>query len=135
MDFSVYFDELNKLVDDFLAAQKQPSKCSCDVVMSEALNLVKVEEDEKKKSFMVGLPGLDRGDINIRFKDSCKGRAIEISLNLDKDSTFFNKNYKQVLMLGEGYNEDSVTAKLLNGILYIDVFKVLKKESKSINIL
>ena len=92
---------------------------------------------EKENGFIIvgELPGVKKEDINIECMDQVL--SVTATVNIENDQKYIlrerrEKTLKRTFSLGD-IDEESITAKLENGLLYINVnFREIKKEKKTI---
>lgn len=94
-----------------------------------------VEEKENEYEFTVEVPGFKKDDINISLDRGYL--KIEASKSESSEKKFIRKEikegtYTRAFYIGDVYNEENINASFNNGLLYINIPKVVEKENKKI---
>jgi len=136
------FDNFGRMIESLPTIWENVENYYPTKLATNRIGNVNVIETPEGATIEIMAPGFSKDELNVSVKDGyvcvsgeSKTEKSDNGKNYSKRE-FSKVSFKRTFPLTEDYNEDSLAAKLDNGILTLDLKKkvVPKKESKKINI-
>ena len=88
---------------------------------------INVKESDKAYTVELAAPGMKKEDFNVHIND--EGNLI-IKMESKSEKKEEDKNYEQTLILPDDVNREQIAAKVENGVLTVDLPKIVEEKVK-----